>query len=65
MFFKKKIYLKTHKIHHKTLKVIYQSDAPDEDFFELSNSTFIHQRQLGFLLMKIYKSAVNANPESM
>ena len=65
MVFKKKIYLKTHKIHHEILTFIYQSDTPDEDFFELGNSAFIHQRHLCFFLMEICKSTVNANPEFM
>ena len=45
------------KIHHKTLRVIYQSDASyDGDLQQLSNSASLHQRRLRSLLTEIYKS---------
>ena len=63
MFCKKTIYVKMHRIHHKTLEVIYQPDTSFEDLLEFSNSVSIHQRHLRFLLTEIYKNTVNANPE--
>ena len=45
------------KIHHKTLRVIYQSDASyDDDLQQLSNSASLHQQCLRSLLTEIYKS---------
>ena len=38
------------KIHHKSLKVIYQSDASYNDLLQLSNSVSLHQQDLLFLL---------------
>ena len=46
MFCHKTTYLKMQKIHHKTLKVIYQSDASYDDLLQLSNSVSLHQRHL-------------------
>ena len=35
-------YLKMQKIHHKNLKVIYQSDVTYDDLLQLSNSVSLH-----------------------
>ena len=51
----KTTYLKVQKVHHKTLKVIYQSDDSYDDLLQLSNSASLHQRDLRFLLTKIYE----------
>ena len=53
------------KIHHKTLKVIYQSDIFHADLLQLSNSVSLHQRHLLFLLTKVYKSMGTLNPQLM
>ena len=53
------------KIHHKSLKVIYQSDASYGDLVQLSNSVSLHQRHLQFLLTEIYKSTGTLNPQFM
>ena len=53
------------KIHYKTLKVIYQSDASYDDLLQLSNSVSLHQRRSQFLLTEIYKSAGTLNPQFM
>ena len=53
------------KIHYKTLKVIYQSDASYDDLLQLSNSVSLHQRHLRFLLTEIYKSIGALNPQFM
>ena len=63
MFCHKTTYLKIQKIHRKTLKVIYQSDFSYDDLLQLSNSLFLHQRHLRFLLTKIYKSTGTLNTE--
>ena len=56
MLCRKGLYLKMQKIHHKALKVIYQSNQTYEDFLELSETVSIHQRHLRFLVTEIYKS---------
>ena len=62
MFCHKATYLKMQEIHHKSLKVIYQSDASYDDLLQLSNSVSLHQRHLRFLLTEIYKSTGTLNP---
>ena len=62
MFCHKPTYLKMQKIFHKSLKVIYQSDASYDDILQLSN---LHQRHLRFSLMEIYKSTGTLNPQFM
>ena len=53
------------KIHHKSLKAIYRSDASYDDLLQLSNSASLHQRHLRFLLTEIYKSTGTLNPQFM
>ena len=65
MFCHKATYLKMQKIHHKSLKVIYQSDAYYHDLLQLSNSVSLHQRHLQFLLTEIYESTGSLNPQFM
>ena len=62
MFFRKGLYLKTQKIHYKTLKVIYQSNKTYEKLLELSEIVSIHQRHLRFLVTEVYKSISHLNP---
>ena len=50
MFYRKGLYLKMQKIHHKTLKVIYQSNKTYEELLELSETVSIHERHLRFLV---------------
>ena len=65
MFFKKGLYLKIQRIHHKTLKVIYQSNKTYEKLLELSEPVSIHQQHLRFLVTKVYKSTYFLNPRLM
>ena len=53
------------KIHHKTLKVIYQPDISYDDVLQLSNSMSRHQRHLRFLLTEICKSTSTLDPQFM
>ena len=62
MLFQKTLYLKIVKIHHKRLRIIYQSNASYRNLIECNGSTSFHQRHLQFLLTKVYKSAVTTNP---
>ena len=46
IFCKMGVYLKIQKIHHKTLKVIYQSNSTYEELLELNETVNIFQRHL-------------------
>ena len=65
IFCHKATYLKMEKNHHKSLKVIYQSDASYDDLLQLSNSVSLHQQYLQFFLTEIYKSTGTLNPQFM
>ena len=65
MFCKKTLYHKIEKIHHGTLKVIYQSEESYENLLLESSSVSVRQRYLSFLVLEIYKSAMEINPEFM
>ena len=65
MFCRKGLHLKIQKIHHKTLKVIYQSDNTYEELLELRETVSIHQRHLRFLVTEVYKSTSYLNPKFM
>ena len=65
MFCHKTTCLKIQKIHHKTLKVIYQSDVSYNDQLQLSKSVSLHQLHLRFSLTEIYKSTGTLDPKFM
>ena len=65
MFSRKTLYHKIEKIHHRTLKVIYQSEESYENLLLESSSVSIHQRHLHFLVTEIYKSTTQIKPEFM
>ena len=54
MICRKVVYLKIQKIHHKTLKVIYQSNNTYEELLELNEIVSIFQRHLtcSFFILK-------------
>ena len=54
-----------HKIHHKTLTVIYQSNEFYKNLLNLDNSVSLHQRHLRFLVTDIFKNLSKTNPEFM
>ena len=56
MFCRKTSYRKIEKTHHRTLKVIYQSEESYENLLLGSSSVSIYQRHLRFLVTEIYKS---------
>ena len=51
MFYRKTLNHKIEKIHHRTLKVIYQSEEPYENVLLEISSVSIHQRHLRFLVI--------------
>ena len=65
MFCRKTLYHKIEKTHHRTLKVIYQSEESYENLLLESSSVSVHQEHLRFLVTEIYKSTKQINPEFM
>ena len=65
MFCRKGLYLKMQKIHHKRLKVIYQSNKSYEELLGLSETVSIHERHLRFLVTEVYKCTSYLNPKFM
>ena len=48
MFCQNTLNLKVEKIHHKTLRIIHQSNASYRELLECNGSTSFHQRHLQF-----------------
>ena len=65
MFCRKTLYSKIGKIHHKTLKVIYESNDTYDNLLLQSNTVSVHQRHLRFSVTEIYKNISQQNPEFM
>ena len=65
MFCRKTLYSKIGKTHHKTLKVIYESNGTYDNLLLQSDTVSVHQRHLRFLMTEIYKSISQRNPEFM
>ena len=65
MFCRKTLYSKIEKIHHKTLKVIYESNDTYENLLLRSNTVSVHQRHIRFLMIEIYKSISQFKPQFM
>ena len=53
MFCRKTLYSKIEKIHHKTLKVIYESNDAYDKLLLKSNTVSLHQRHLISLMTEI------------
>ena len=65
IFCRKTLYSKIEKIHHKTLKVIHESNDTYDKLLLQSNTVSVHQRSLRFLATEMYKSISKLNPEFM
>ena len=65
MFCRKNQYLKIQKIHHKALKVVFNSDDGYDELLQMINEIVIHQRHLHALICEVFKSLNNSNPEFM
>ena len=61
MFCRKKQYLKIQKIHHKALKVVYNSNKNYDELLRDNNEFSIHQRHLRALICEVFKSLNNLN----
>ena len=55
-FCRKTFYLKIEKIHHNTLRVVYESNDTYDNLLLQSNKVSVKQRHLRFLMTEIYKS---------
>ena len=64
-FCKKKQYLQIQKIHHKALKVVYNSNKNYDKLLRHNNEFSIHQRHLRALICEVFKSLSNLNPGFM
>ena len=64
-FAEKKQYLKIQKIHHKALKVVYNSNKNYDELLRNNNEVSIHQSHFRALICKVFKSLNNLNPEFM
>ena len=62
MLFRKTLYHKIEKIHHRTLKVIYQFEESYENLSLESSSVSVYERHLRFLVTEISKSTTQMNP---
>ena len=65
MFCRKNQYLKIQKIHHKGLKVVFNSDDGYDELFQMGNEITIQQKDLHVLTCQVFKSLNNSNPEFM
>ena len=65
MYYRKKQYFMIRKIHHKTLKVGYNSNRNYDELLWNNNEISVHQRQLRALICEVLKSLNNLNPETM
>ena len=59
----KKTIFKDSKIHHKALKVLYNSNKNYDELLWDNNEVLIHQSCLRALICEVFKSLNNLNPE--
>ena len=65
MFCRKEQYLKIQKIHHKALKVVYNSNKNYNELLRDHNEFSIHQRHVYALICKAFKSLNNLNGRTL
>ena len=66
MFAGKTLINKICKIHHRTLRVVYNEDNKSYgELLQLSNNVSIYQRHLQYLALEVFKSLMHLNPEFM
>ena len=63
MFCRKNQYLKIQRIHHRALKVVFNSDADYDELLQMSNEITIHQKHLHALICEVFKSLNSSDPE--
>ena len=66
MFAGKILINKICKIHHTTLKRVYDDfNKAYDELLELNNDLSIHQRHLRYLAIEVFKSIIRLNPQLM
>ena len=66
MFAGKTLINKICKIHHRTLRVVYNEyNKSYGELLQLNNNVSIHQRHLQYLALEIFKSLMHLNPKFM
>ena len=65
MFTSKNSMLKVNKIHRRTLRVVYDYNSTYEELLASQNDISIHQKHLKHLVIEVFKSITNLNPELM
>ena len=65
IFCRKKLYVKIQKIHHKAVKVVYNSNKNYDELLRNNNEVTIHQSHLRALICEVFKSSNNLNPKFM
>ena len=66
MFSGKTLINKICKIHHRTLRVVYNEyNKSYGELLQLNNNVSIHQRHLQYLALEVFKSFMHLNPEFM
>ena len=66
MFHDRCLNAKVNKIHERALRIVYKDSHADyEALLSLDNAVSIHQRNLQYLMIEIYKTKHNLNPSFM
>ena len=66
MFAGKTLINKICKIHHRTLRVVYNEyNKSYGELHQLNNNVSIHQRHLQYMALEVFKSLMHLNPEFM
>ena len=66
MFAGKTLINETCKIHHRTLRVVYNEyNKSYGELLQINNNVSIHQRHLQYLALEVFKSLMHLNPEFM
>ena len=66
MFHDRCLNAKVNKIHERALRIVYKDSHADyEALLTLDNAVSIHQRNLQYLMIEIYKTKHNLNPSFM
>ena len=60
IFCRKSLYSKIEKIHHKTLKVIYESNGTYDNLLLQTNTVSVYKRHLKFLMTEYIKAHSNS-----
>ena len=66
MFHDRALNAKVNKIQERALRIVYKNSHADyETLLKLDNAVSIHQRNLQYLMIEIYKTKKNLNPSFM